>query len=279
MADSKATKPRGAKRSRAKKEDAEVDRQHMVFGDSDDEDGVETKVIQGAKVGSKIKISKGGEGSKREPRFKVKEDGTKESRRERRKRRRMEKGIPERESEADGKSKLEKKLKCFGGKVFGITVRSKAEDGEDDDADEEETKADAELPSFDEIKANIEKAGGKVSGILHKKVFALIASDRAVRRRSQKVRKAVKYNVPVVKVAFLDACIAAKSLVAKEPFLHEVPEEDSVVRKAPAFAIVENAEEDSESLTPKPVIEIDLGCCCSCHDAGKASCEWCEAHH
>mmetsp|Transcript_27141 Transcript_27141/g.43595 ORF Transcript_27141/g.43595 Transcript_27141/m.43595 type:complete len:93 (+) Transcript_27141:728-1006(+) len=28
-----------------------------------------------------------------------------------------------------------------------------------------------------------------------------------------------------------------------------------------------------------PVKEVDLGCCCSCHDSGKPSCGWCEPHH
>ncbi|GBG31610.1 Poly ADP-ribose polymerase 1 [Hondaea fermentalgiana] len=295
-----------AKRKRkGGKRKPKVERQHVVFGsDDEDEDGNERQDK------TKTSGSTGGSGDAEGA------DEVKESRRERKRRRRIERGEkaddPAKKIKKEAPPPLEKKRKYFRGKVFGISVRSNKEDGDDDNEDGPADNAqgtegdDAKALGFDELRTLIEDAGGKMSGILHKRVFALVASERAVRRRSQKVRKAVKFNVPVVSEAFLTACAEAKACVAVDPYLREVPEAEptsasdntdtkkdkkskkskkdkkskkSKKSKADDFEVIEDGSDSAETTAIAPVLEVDLGCCCSCHDEGKPSCEWCEKHH
>eukprot|EP00300_Choanocystis_sp_HF-7_P039053 c56871_g1_i1.p1 GENE.c56871_g1_i1~~c56871_g1_i1.p1 ORF type:complete len:116 (+),score=30.27 c56871_g1_i1:64-411(+) len=40
--------------------------------------------------------------------------------------------------------------------------------------------------------------GGKVCGLVHKRVSALVADKQAVKQNTQRVRKAVKFGIPIV---------------------------------------------------------------------------------
>ena len=93
---------------------------------------------------------------------------------------------------SDKKRKVEvktKKQSFLKGKVFCITAKG-------DDESDDKAAASEDTMSFENLKELVEQAGGTVSNILHKRVFALVSTQRAARRRTQRVRKALKFNVP-----------------------------------------------------------------------------------
>ena len=61
----------------------------------------------------------------------------------------------------------------------------------------------------------IQGGGGTVCGILHKNIFALVCGDRAAAEAAtgeptQRLRKALKFGVPIVAPAFVERCLAEK---------------------------------------------------------------------
>ena len=121
--------------------------------------------------------------------------------------------------------------------------------------------------TYNELVARLKSLGASYSSIVHRRVAYLVATEEAANRRTQRIRKALKFDVPVVSVSFLDACDAAREPVPHEPYLLDVPDEPRPRddRSTPA------------SLASPRVL--DLGCCCSCHDSGAASCSFCADAH
>ena len=88
---------------------------------------------------------------------------------------------------------------CFAGLVFSIS-------------------GEQELPNK-ALGEAITLHGGALSGILHRRVSYLVCSALAVRRATQRVRKARKHGVPTVGAPFVFECAKQARLVAHEPFL------------------------------------------------------------
>ena len=61
--------------------------------------------------------------------------------------------------------------------------------------------------------------GSSMSNIVHVRVDYLIATQDAWQKSTQRVRKAAKLHIPVVKEDFVYACLADKATVPMEPYL------------------------------------------------------------
>jgi hypothetical protein len=170
--------------------------------------------------------------------------------------------------------------------------------------------------SYNDLKRMIEEMGGKVCATVHKKVDYLVASKCAVDGATQRVRKADKFNVPVVKIAFIqdvykktitpdavgsytftsenitDSIEAYKNssiTSAGSSKVDTVPSESDHVKKDKKTGggkkrkLVESAPppvaSSSSYKTPSFVSNETFNCACICHDRGETSCSWCVSVH
>lgn len=149
--------------------------------------------------------------------------------------------------------------------------------------------------SYNQLKAMCLQSGAQVSSQVHKSVYAVIASDEAVKfPATQRVRKAWKIGIAVVRIRWIQECLQKNQLLALAPFIINGPEknyaaetagdEDSAPpQKRKKFnATIQSINSSSQNPRKDVVVEektVDLGCCCVCHDSvpeGTATdCEWC----
>lgn len=144
--------------------------------------------------------------------------------------------------------------------------------------------------SFNKMKKAVTDAGGIVCPSVHKKVNYLLATEYAFASRTQKVRKAIKLKVCIVRPGFLDACIAAGRKADHKPFAFDV--------SAAATADNEGGRKKNGSgslpggsldpivpgvLTGKDILDLEIvipmDCYCVCHDSGLPYCDWCTEGH
>ena len=73
-----------------------------------------------------------------------------------------------------------------------------------------------------ELTETIKRHGGSVSRTVHRKVQYLVASEQAVHRNTQAVRKAnIKFGgIPLLRASFVEACVREGGLVDPGPHLH-----------------------------------------------------------
>ena len=73
-----------------------------------------------------------------------------------------------------------------------------------------------------ELTDTIKRHGGSVSRTVHRKVQYLLASEQAVHRNTQAVRKAnIKFGgIPLLRASFVEACVREGGLVDPSPHLH-----------------------------------------------------------
>jgi twin BRCT domain len=125
-------------------------------------------------------------------------------------------------------------------------------------------------PSYQDLAILCHSAGAEVTAMVHRRVFCLIVTDAAAKQNTQKIRKARKYGVPIVKVAWLRDCLAQRKVVPFE--LVEVPSRMSWISSTTNAGLVklQSTAPEEEGRT------VDLGCCCACHELGTTStCQWC----
>lgn len=209
-----------------------------------------------------------------------------------------------------------KQLAFFQNKVFCIS-NNNVED-EDDKKESKNSSSSAKKSSsalsgsYILYKKMTEALGGKVSGTMHKKVDFLFASDFAVSGATQKVRKAVKLCVPMLRMDFLIYCfdhkrppvnqtefiiqdsrVANKTLANTEEGAAAAADSSGTQKKTKKdkkkkkkrSASEADLDEDADSAAPYKyavpsfISNIIVECGCICHDQGKDSCEWCVAAH
>lgn len=133
-------------------------------------------------------------------------------------------------------------------------------------------------PSYQDLAMLCHSAGAQVTGMVHRRVFRLIVTDGAARQNTQKIRKAQKYGVPIVSVAWLLDCRAQRKLV---PFkLVKLPSTRTTSTLNDVIIDVGQEEQRIPLHHHRPAesrtVDIDLGCCCACHELGTtANCHWC----
>ena len=169
--------------------------------------------------------------------------GRNESRKKRRKR------IPK------DSSTMEKRSAPFAGKLFVVSTLV-------------QTSNSSEGDSYKGLLALCESGGARCSSQVHKKVHCVVATTSAIQGETQRVRKAWKKGIPVLKADWVRQCLQVGRLI---PFDDDLVPAPLVHKKEPKGA-------KSESRTAS-IIEnerkVELGCCCVCHDTGATDCEWC----
>jgi len=147
---------------------------------------------------------------------------------------------------------------------------------------------------FDEsyCRETLASLGATFSATVHKKTTVLLATSDAVKRRTQRVRKAAKKKIPIVLPEWLEACKAHKSQLKFDDYLLTfVPSAASAAgggggdngkgeesEEGEDGKEVQEAADDLKSdLLMEHVQHFDLGCCCGCHDNDPplSTCEWC----
>lgn len=120
-----------------------------------------------------------------------------------------------------------------------------------------------------------QQAGARTTSQVHKRVQVVVASPAAVDRQTQRVRKAWKQSIPVVRPSWVHRCLQLKQKVDWSEFLYPVGSSKPSRDKAGMH------EGSAKSKVPRPSPSagarvVDLGCCCFCHESdSKDDCPWC----
>lgn len=188
------------------------------------------------------------------------------------------------------------------GRLFCVTVNSSSREGE--------PSSGADAVSYNDMKRMIEELGGKISSTVHKKVDFLVASENAVASATQRIRKAEKYSVPVVRMGMIDHCYVNKSmptdlskfvfaniseLIAK--YKENTRASGSGGGVAASVSVDDAGDITGSSRKKRKAEAVASGgsgvsyepfefkssavfeCACICHDHGEPSCSWCHAAH
>ena len=159
--------------------------------------------------------------------------------------------------------------RIFNGRCFAVSLNQRA--------DVEDASA-----SRQTVEALVSKHGGKVVNTVNKRVFCLLASDLAVESCTQRVRKAVKRGVAVVRPAFVHACIKKARLLPLSAFSVAQEEIEESLRKLELMKSrkTDKVHEREDAQRESSYIrKIHIQCACSCHDDELDSCSFCVAHH
>ncbi|KAL7563270.1 hypothetical protein ACA910_016634 [Epithemia clementina (nom. ined.)] len=190
------------------------------------------------------------------------------------------------------------RLAIFKGKRFAVSTRVHRND--DADADENNDKTTKDL-SFSHLRELCISFGAEYSAQVHKKVDAVVASSEAVETpATQRVRKAWKLGIPVVHMEWIHECKRRKQIVPMDLYYFpkkevQVKNLDRKLRPPPSSSSLEFSRTTKEPRKSKrrkadsgsdingekstKDTEIDLGCCCICHDSAHqgavTDCQWC----
>jgi len=115
--------------------------------------------------------------------------------------------------------------------------------------------------------------GATVSNQVHKKVVCVICSSAAVQQGTQRVRKAYKKGIPIVNVAWLNAC---KKQAQRLDFDEYIASYNPPAAASPDENNVEFVE-GKKNCVPNAgwTKAISYGCSCVCHENGDKNCLWC----
>ena len=97
-------------------------------------------------------------------------------------------------------------MKGFEKVKIAVSCRSRRGAGEED-------------MNFKKMVGMVEKVGAIHSNTVHKRVSYVISTDDAYRGKTQRIRKAAKYKIPVIKLEWLRECIESKKMLDFHPFV------------------------------------------------------------
>lgn len=158
--------------------------------------------------------------------------------------------------------------------------------------------------SYKGIAQRLRTGGAKVSSQVHKRIHALIASNvtsynhreytltaRSTPILTQRIRKALKFNIPIVDVSWVEDSMNKGQRLDMQPYLFNrnavTIDTQMATKRAQAHAkeprtsnqdSPENDQSGGSTTTNKNTnSSISLGCCCACHDCENAvyDCPWC----
>eukprot|EP00039_Didymoeca_costata_P020300 m.340786 g.340786 ORF g.340786 m.340786 type:complete len:257 (+) comp19530_c0_seq1:166-936(+) len=136
-----------------------------------------------------------------------------------------------------------------------------------------------ERETFGNFQKLVEDNGGKISRTIHKRVKYLIASEGSVSKRTQRVRKAVKHKIPILKPGFLQEYVSSGKLPNLTPYLYETSDIQKVEEKKKEKNTQEKKQTDTVSTQILDLEKVWTDCYCACHDDDKPYCEWCTEGH
>lgn len=123
--------------------------------------------------------------------------------------------------------------------------------------------------SYSTLRSTCERAGIIITAQVHKRVKCVVATESAVTGQTQRVRKAWKKGIPVVSTDWLQLSIEKGVGLEFGDFLWQQP--DHFDAKGALCAQKEGQDGEKEEVSR----EINLGCCCVCHENGDINCSWC----
>jgi hypothetical protein len=155
--------------------------------------------------------------------------------------------------------------------------------------------------SYKSMVQQLKTAGATVSSQVHKRIYALITSslknysnDENDRNKvtaastavpTQRVRKAIKLNVPIVDVSWVRDSLKEGRQLEMEPYVLNDKAAAIIADKTTTISDegdVKTMERRNVSSVKEKFVEIcnnnvSLGCCCACHDSENAiyDCPWC----
>jgi hypothetical protein len=179
-----------------------------------------------------------------------------------------------------------KQTKPFSGKLFAISTLSKGNFAKSAKASDGAADDTRDSTSYKRLLAVCQFGGAACTSQVHKKVFCLVATTTACDNATQRVRKAWKKGIPVVKDTWLHKCLSVGFML---PFADDrvmLPGIPSVLHDDRELAEVQTPTNygcQSQGVDGNSQINIVtervvyLGCCCICHetDSVVVDCVWC----
>eukprot|EP00534_Pseudo-nitzschia_fraudulenta_P007584 CAMPEP_0201150324 /NCGR_PEP_ID=MMETSP0851-20130426/11504_1 /ASSEMBLY_ACC=CAM_ASM_000631 /TAXON_ID=183588 /ORGANISM="Pseudo-nitzschia fraudulenta, Strain WWA7" /LENGTH=260 /DNA_ID=CAMNT_0047426973 /DNA_START=12 /DNA_END=794 /DNA_ORIENTATION=- len=146
--------------------------------------------------------------------------------------------------------------------------------------DHDDSNNDAPSTSYNEVCRSCRDLGADVIDLVCKRVNVLVCTRAAVRQATQRVRKAIKKNKPLVSVDWLEQCRSQKRRLDFEEYRLDKEAKDGIQSREDRLQTTENDTGDSTEFEAIPdsgwTEAEDLGCCCVCHENGTtADCPWC----
>ncbi len=80
----------------------------------------------------------------------------------------------------------------------------------------------------DKISSAIRKAGGRVDALVHKNVHFVVSDEGAIEQNTQRIRKAMKFGIPIVSERLIIESLKAGKLVEHSPFLLRLSNADTI---------------------------------------------------
>jgi hypothetical protein len=154
-----------------------------------------------------------------------------------------------------------------------------------------ESSNEASPDTYNHLLSLCQQSGAQTTSQIHKRVKVLIVTPSAVRNGTQRVRKAWKFNLPVVDASWLHACIQQETRIPLDEYRILPPVDDD--KKTTTTALWKKTTNSTKKNTNNDVVadrigdssleekHLDLGCCCICHDAAdghgkkETDCAWC----
>jgi hypothetical protein len=146
-----------------------------------------------------------------------------------------------------------------------------------DSADKNEKDKESASISYNDVCQSCRDLGADVIDLVCKRVTLLVCTEAAVRQATQRVRKALKRNKPLVSLDWLEQCKKRGRAVDFEEYRLDKKAKDALQNRNDRLSA--SAEDDSglefvpDAGWSEPK---ELGCCCVCHENGTtADCPWC----
>ena len=130
--------------------------------------------------------------------------------------------------------------------------------------------------SYKAVAKLLTSLGATVTGQVHKGITGVICNASAVQQATQRVRKAVKRGVPLIRVEFLYDCqkqgerltLGDYEIIAHDLSANKSSRNDGTQVACTLTTRNEDQEEIEEILESQWTEPVALGCCCVCHENG-----------
>ena len=120
-------------------------------------------------------------------------------------------------------------MKGFQNVKISVSCRSKRRGGKGSALVEEDAL------NFKRMQNMVEKVGATLSNTVHKRVGFVVSTKDAFKGKTQRIRKAIKYKIPIVEVTWLQECISAKKMIDFHPYVLGQSKLSSTLKKETRF--------------------------------------------
>lgn len=144
--------------------------------------------------------------------------------------------------------------------------------------------------AYKAVIALVKSLGGKISPTVHKRVYAVLATEESISKQTQRVRKAVKKNIPLLRPEYLlesqtqNQMLPLKEYIYPEEVVQKLIDDAEAAEEIEAKRVAQIAdamgEDDQEDVVVENGTLADIAdkpteCYCSCHELNTPDCPWC----